>query len=305
MYASGAPNHAPPASPRADPSDAPVANVPSLAITFLDVGQGDAAIVMTSDHHAILIDAGPPDAATRVARALDGIALDAVVLSHPHADHLGDVATLARTLAIGQWIDPGFAPHTVAAYPHALTALRARGIPIVTARRGMRFPLGSAAVVNVLAPEEPLLTHTRSDINANSVVLRIDHHAPRGDVRVLFEGDAEDPTEKRLLTDPASLRADVLKVAHHGSKHASTVPLLDAVSPRLAVISCGSNNDYGHPHAQTLARLTAHRSAIARTDLEGDVTVVSDNAGLTWSTARPASRDALLTPGAASTREAP
>src|SRR6185312_11803682 len=98
-----------------------------------------------------------------------------------------------------------------------------------------------------------------SDLNANSVVFRLVHHAKPGDVRVLFEGDAEHPTEQRLLadeaSDPGDLRADVLKVAHHGSKHASSAAMLDAVAPRLAVISCGAGNDYGHPHASTLRRL--------------------------------------------------
>ena len=295
------------ASARSTDSTSPrsPSNVPSLAITFLDVGQGDAALMTTSDRHAVLIDAGPPEGATRVARALEGIALDAVILSHAHADHLGDVATIARTLAIGQWVDPGFAPHTVAEYPRALAALRARGVPIARARRGDRIALGAAVDLHVLAPEEPLFEHTRSDINANSVVLRVDHHSPRGDVRILFEGDAESPTEQRLLADRPSLRADVLKVAHHGSRHASTPALLDAVSPRLAVISCATDNDYGHPHAETLARLAARRTTIARTDLEGDIRVISNDDGLTWTTERSASNDALRTPGTPSRREAP
>ena len=93
------------------------------------------------------------------------------------------------------------------------------------------------------------------------------------------------------------LKATVIKVAHHGSKHASSAPFLDAVSPRLAVISCGAGNDYGHPHAKTLRRLVEHRAIVARTDLEGDVTVTSDDQGIHWATARPASPEDLSAPG--------
>jgi competence protein ComEC len=134
-------------------------------------------------------------------------------------------------------------------------------------------------------------------LNANSVVLRVDHHAAANDVRVLFEADAEAPTEQRLLEHKDELRADVLKVAHHGSQYASSDAMLAAVSPRLAVISCALGNDYGHPHARTLKRLDRAGATVARTDLQGDVTVTSDEHGLTWTTDRPASAAELHMPG--------
>jgi competence protein ComEC len=268
-----------------------------MTVRFLDVGQGDAALVTTSDHHAILIDGGPPEGAHRVAEAVRGLAVDALVLSHAHADHLGDLPSLVRSLSLEQVFEPAFAPHVVTAYGRMLAELREAHVPVVAARRGDRFHIGGTVDVTVLAPREPLLVHTRSDLNANSVVVRVDHHAPAGDVRVLFEGDAEHPTEARLLEDATSLRADVLKVAHHGSKHATSERFLAAVAPRLAVISCGLDNDYGHPHAATLARLAAHGVAIARTDLEGDVTVTSDAGGLRWAVARDVSDAALRLPG--------
>ncbi len=279
-----------------------------MTVRFLDVGQGDAALVTTSDGHAMLVDAGPPEGASRVAEAVRGLRLDAFVLTHAHADHLGDAPSLVRAVPVARVLEPAFAAfegHVVPTYARMSSALRDGRTPIVAARRGDRFALGEAIEVTVLAPREPLLVHTRSDLNANSVVLRVDHHAPLGDVRVLFEGDAEHPTEARLLEDRASLRADVLKVAHHGSKHASSEALIDAVAPRLAVISCGTANDYGHPHAPTLARLAAHHVTVARTDLEGDVTVTSDSGGLRWTTARPATPEALGTPGGGGQLDAP
>ncbi len=298
---------APTASVTAWPPDV-VPRAPStMTVRFLDVGQGDSALVTTSDRHAVLVDAGPREGTARVEaalRELGSTTLDAVILSHAHADHLGDLDRLTRTLSFASWVDPGFARGSFPPYAKVLANVAERGIPVRKARRGDRLEMGAFVTVTVLGPEEPLIDHTRSDINANSVVVRFDHHATAGDVRVLFTGDSEQPTEKRLLQDPGSLAADVLKVAHHGSKHASTDALLDAVHPRLAVMSCARGNDYGHPHKETLARLEKHHIAFARTDVEGTVTVTSDEHGLAWTTERPGDPTAMRTPGSGTHGEA-
>jgi competence protein ComEC len=292
----------PTAAPRAaaPPSDVAPRAPSTLTVRFLDVGQGDAALVTTSDRHAILVDAGPRDGTPRVEaalRELGSTTLDAVILSHAHADHLGDLDRLTKTLSFASWVDPGFERSNFPPYARALANVAERGIPVRKARRGDRLEMGAFVTVSVLGPPAPLIDHTRSDINANSVVVRFDHHAIARDVRVLFTGDAEQPTEKRLLEDRAALAADVLKVAHHGSKHASTDALLDAVHPRLAVISCAVGNDYGHPHAETLARLDKHGIAFARTDVEGTITVTSDEHGLAWTTERPGDPAEMRRPG--------
>lgn len=205
--------------------------------------------------------------------------MGAVLLTHAHADHIGQLDVFVGTTSLGALWDSGFTERPVAMHTRALGLLQVRGVPRVVARRGMHLRLGRHADVEVLAPREPLLSHTRSDANANSIVVRLSHASTRGaggTLRVLFTGDAEQPTEARLLETPETLAADVLKVAHHGSKHASTAAFLRAVQPKVAVISCGRGNDYGHPHPATLKRLEAVGAEIHRTDLEGDVTVDSE-----------------------------
>lgn len=282
----------------------------SLTARFLDVGQGDSAIVTTGDGASVLIDAGPPEGAGKVAAALDrlGRSVDVVILSHAHADHLGALDQLAAgPLGVrGFFVDPGYSEHAVKAYPRALEALRGRAVAIRLGRRGERFALGGAATAEVLAPAEPLLRGTRSDVNANSVVVRVDHHSVAGEARFLFVGDAEEPTEKRLLEHPAELATDVLKVAHHGSKHATTPAFLAAAAPKIAVVSCATGNDYGHPHKPTLDRLAGRGATVYRTDLHGDVTIESGDYGLTVFTEKRPDPAAVREPGARTTgRDAP
>ncbi|MEI8255655.1 MAG: MBL fold metallo-hydrolase, partial [Deltaproteobacteria bacterium] len=155
--------------------------------------------------------------------------------------------------------------------------------------------LGSEARVTLLLPHEPFLDAGRSDVNANSVVARVES----GRVHVLFTGDAERPTEQRLLAEQTAgtLAADVLKVAHHGSRFASSAALVDAVHPRFAVISCGAGNGYGHPHAATLNLLAARGVVLHRTDLEGDVSLTTDGASVSLEGTRVADPVSLGTPG--------
>lgn len=285
----------------------------SLTVRFLDVGQGDAALLTTSDGHAMLIDSGPPDGAPKVmnelrkmgSSATGAITLDNVVLSHAHADHLGTLSQVVAEFPKAHFFESGFSEHPVAEYKRFHSALvQAHAEHAV--RRGEHFALGSFTEVSVLAPSDPLIARTRSDVNSNSVVVRVDHHSTKGDIKFLFVGDAEHPTETRLLEHADEVATDVLKVAHHGSKHASSAAFLTAAHPKLAVVSCALGNDYGHPHGPTLKRLKGQGAAITRTDLQGDITVVSDDNGLKWSVQREVDPAQLTIPGTATKeREAP
>lgn len=246
-----------------------------VLVDVLDVGQGDAVLVRGGGE-TVLIDAGDRDGpVVERLHALGVYRLDLVVATHPHADHIGEMADVLRTFEVERYVDNGMA-HTTQTYRDVLGALAAGGVPRHVARAGDTFPLGDEATLTVLFPGEPLLTGTRSDLNSNSVVLRLDH----GEVSVLLTGDAEAPTEVALVEGGLS-PVDVLKVSHHGSAHSTTRRLLDAARPEVALISCGAANRYGHPAAETLERLRAAGVLVYRTDTQQTLRVASDGEGYT------------------------
>jgi competence protein ComEC len=249
-------------------------------VTFLDVGQGDAALVQTADGRAVLIDAGPPEAGDRVVAALRSVGverLDWIVGSHPHADHIGGFLELLPRMAVDAALDPAY-NHGTATQESYLRLLRDHRVRTVRARAGRSIDVGDGARLSVLAPFEPLMGGTNTDANNNSIVARLD----LGQVRFLFTGDMETPQRDLLLAKapPEDLRAHVLKVSHHGSHNGTDAPLLEAVQPHYAVISAAAGNQYGHPHQEVLDLLTAHGVPVLRTDLSGDLVFTTDGVTL-------------------------
>ncbi len=149
------------------------------------------------------------------------------------------------------------------------------------AERDRTIDIGGGATITLLTPPDPPIAHSRSDVNANSVIVRLDYRA----VGVLFAADAEPQTERWLLTSGARLPAQVLKVAHHGGRYSSTAKFLRAVSPQAAVISVGVVNEYGHPTPEAIGRLERAHARVYRTDQDGTVTVETDGARIQVTTA--------------------
>jgi competence protein ComEC len=259
-----------PGSARSD--GIPSADAP-FTLTALDVGQGDAALLRTASV-AVLIDAGEPDAGVVRALQRNGVtALDLLIITHAHLDHVGGAPEVLTALAVGEvWMHvPPDDVMVVDQVEATLRLARERGVPVRGPPAGARVVLGDLRLEVLGPPPGRPYVATRSEANNASIVLRA---SVAGAGAVLIAGDAELEAQRDLLiARREQLRADVLLVPHHGSR--TTDPeFLTAVGARVAVISVGRGNRHGHPHAQTLAALERLGMEIRRTDREGDVHVI-------------------------------
>jgi beta-lactamase superfamily II metal-dependent hydrolase len=251
-----------------------------LSIHVLDVGQGDAILIVAPGGKTALVDASVPGSGKKIlaAMARAGVDhLDLLVSTHAHADHIGGADEVIKGTKVYKVLDSKV-PNTTKNYEDFLDAIEGRvenpQDSFITAAPGQTFDLGSGAIISVLAPIQPLFTKDQlrsggNEPNANSVVVRLDY----GEFSILLTGDAEAQTEERMMEQGARLAAKVLKVGHHGSKYASSADFLQQAKFKDAVISCGADNRYGHPSQETLDRLRAAGARIYRTDLQGEITI--------------------------------
>ena len=256
----------------------------TLRIDFIDVGQGDAALITSPTGKTVLIDGGPTQAARYLTTFLDAETdrpLDLILLSHRHEDHLGGLTAAVHHRGARMFLDAPV-PHPGPAYAALMHELEDRQVVVRQATRGRRIELGGGAVITLLGPPDPPITGSRSDVNANSVVVRLNYQK----FSVLFTGDAEAPTEKWLLAAGAPVQSTVLKVAHHGSRYASRVGFLEQVGAQIAVVSVGARNEYHHPAPETLEHLARSGARVYRTDVDGTVTLETDGVTLRLRTTR-------------------
>jgi competence protein ComEC len=272
-----------------------------LVVTAIDVGQADALLIRTPVGHAILVDAGGRLERGAVAGASPAEAigerivvpflirqgvhhLDAIVLSHPHGDHVGGIAPVLRTLGADVFADAGqtYSGH---AYHDALDVAHAQHVRFVAPRAGLVWRSDDGVTLRFLGPSEPFISGSRNDINENSVVFMFEYRDLKCDgrratpcprFRMLFTGDAGAEAERRLLDSGVDLHADVLKVGHHGSAYGSTPEFVRAVAPRYAIISVGRDNLFGHPASRTLDTLRGLGVQIFRTDGAGAIRISAD-----------------------------
>lgn len=280
-----------------------------LKVFVLDVGpvEGDSILIISPAGKSVLLDAGDAGKGKVVLDALKRYKverLDYFIATHPHPDHIGGADEVLNAMKVGTVIDNGVdlstpvpspsptrkgarpAPAPVPARKKAKTitgffdeykeAVQKSGAQHEIAKPGQRYDLGGGAILTVLAPTEPFFTKDQmktggNDTNANSIVLRLDY----GDFSMMFMGDAEAQSEQRLLGKDVDLKATIIKIAHHGSKYASSDDFIRRVQPEAAVISLGGWNRYGHPSESVLDRLKAVNAKLYRTDLQGEMTIVT------------------------------
>jgi competence protein ComEC len=256
-----------------------------LRVYFIDVGQGDSIFIQSADGSTALIDGGYDNGMALAYLQSIGSAthLNAVIASHPHADHIGGLSEVMETFAVdGVWTSGAI--HTTYAFEHFIDTIDARHIPYHEVTIGDHISAGSLQF-DVLYGQT-----SNSNLNNTSLVLRLVY----GNVSFLFTGDAESSVETQLVeTNADRLPATILKVGHHGSYTSSSPAFLAAVHPQVAVYSAGGNNSYGHPHQVTLAHLAAVGAIVYGTNVSGTIVVETD--GTTY-TVRTSVGEPLSTP---------
>ena len=247
-----------------------------LIVHFIDVGQGDSTLLESAGEF-VLIDAGEKEYGDDVVDYLRSRCADTlkyVIATHPHSDHVGGLTKVINTVSTQNFITSE-TDQTTRTWLNVLDAVDRNDVNYIDAEPGATYSFGEAEFT-VLGP----LSQSSSGYNNDSVVIR----AACGDIRFLLTGDAEKQSEKELLNAGTDLKADVLKCGHHGSSSSSTAKFLKAVRPTYAVISCGEDNDYGHPHKETLQKLEMLGCTVYRTDEDGTVIAYTDGHTLSFST---------------------
>ncbi|NQX45364.1 MBL fold metallo-hydrolase [Paenibacillus tritici] len=246
----------------------------TLQVYYFDVGQGDSTLIRTPSNQYILIDGGNNNQGTKVVQYLNALGvktLDAMVATHPDADHIGGLDDVLKALEVKSVYAPKVS-HTTQTYKDFLTAVKNEGRTIKAVSKGVKIPL-QGVDASFLAP----VNSYGDDLNNWSAVLKVSYKSKS----FLFTGDAELKSENDMLADRMSLKADVLKVGHHGSSSSTSKAFLDAVKPTYAIISTGKNN-YGHPDSGILARLKTANATVLRTDQKGTITAISDGTKITF-----------------------
>lgn len=250
----------------------------NFSVNIIDVGQGDSILICAGEK-SVLIDAAEREAADDIIdfiRSKGITRLDFIIATHPHSDHIGGMGDVIDRFGADKIIVPRLPDDMVPvtkAYESFLTSVRNNGGKLTAAKAGNVYEIaqidGTSVTMTILTPVDGA---SYTNLNDYSVAVRIDY----GSVSWLLSGDLSEPGEKDLINSGADIDVTAYKVAHHGSSSSSSEEFLARVTPRLCVISCGKDNSYGHPHSETIEKLTQYTQSIYRTDEMGTITVYSD-----------------------------
>jgi competence protein ComEC len=252
-----------------------------LHASFIEVGQGDAVLIRRGSLQ-ILVDGGPSAQAITLALGKEmpfwDRTIELVVLTHPHADHITGLVEVLKRYGVRQVIYPSLDYESLL-YNEWLSLLEKMDIASTLAQAGQQIDFGNGIIMEILNPQTPILTDTESDIDNNSVVLRLE----MGKISFLFGADMMSEAEFELITRRVNLSSNVLKVAHHGSATSTSEEILAVVNPGVAVITVGEGNPFGHPSLEVIKRLEDKlgQQNVYRTDEDGTVELITDG-GRLW-----------------------
>ncbi|MFA6177817.1 MAG: MBL fold metallo-hydrolase [Candidatus Paceibacterota bacterium] len=245
----------------------------SFTFAMLDVGQGDALFVESPTGTQVMFDGGPARKVlgplTRVMSPFDKT-IDALVITNPDADHIGGFLDILKNYKVGVVLESGTLTDSKT-YQNLREEMKKQNIPDILAKRGMRLDLGGGVVIDILFPDRDVSEWATND---GGVVARMTY----GETSIMLTGDIGAKTEQIILEENSQiqLKSTILKVGHHGSHTSSSSGFVKAVSPMYALISDGKDNNYGHPHKETLDTLAKFGANIFRTDLLGTMVMKSD-----------------------------
>lgn len=241
-----------------------------MKVHYINVGQGDSILVQVNNKN-LLIDAGPRESKDKLINYLDKIdikKLDYVIATHPHEDHIGSMSYVIDKYDVESFYAPKI-EHTTKTFERMIEALSDKNLKINVIKEGTSsIALGKNTGVSVFSPVDD----TYEQLNNYSPIIKIEF----GNNSFLFTGDAEKLVEKQVLEKGYDLKADVLKLGHHGSTSSTSEKFLKSVNPSICVIEVGKDNDYGHPHKETLELIKKNKVKVYRTDTYSDVVLVSD-----------------------------
>lgn len=244
--------------------------IDKLIVHYIDVGQGDCIFVELPNKKTLLIDAGTSKSYINIISYIKDLGyffIDYVVITHPHADHIGSMDKVLRNFIVNEFFMPECFPETKM-FNTMLNTIKKQKIPIRLSRNGTIIIEQDNLSIEVLSP----INYSYSNTNNYSLVIKIDY----GESEFLFTGDAETLVEEELLNNNIDIDSDILKVGHHGSNTSSSEAFIEEVSPNIAVISCGINNKYNHPHIETIETLVEQDIEIYRTDELGTIVIEAD-----------------------------
>jgi len=245
-----------------------------FTFAMLDVGQGDALFIESPTGTQILVDGGPPKKILgelpRVMPPLDR-SIDAIFITNPDQDHIGGFLDVLKNYKVGKVFVSGTTSDSKT-YQNLEEEILKDKIPQIIVKKGMNIDLGGGAAMKIIFPDRDVSTWPTND---GSIVARLTY----GKNSIMLTGDASIKTEQIILNDnpQGSLKSDILKVAHHGSRNSTSEEFLQAIDPKIALISDGKNNKYGHPHQEVLDLLAKFGIEIFRTDQVGTIIIKCDN----------------------------